>query len=144
MHSEQLKPEEFDAHIANGTFRLAFVGMSNAGKSYRSKALQDEENFLWYHVDDEIQKALNFKTMGEISEWLGYPVSATYSEREAEYLVRESKFTKKAAMDTNGKNLAFDTTGSVVHLEQKTLDVLKENCLIVHIDVGEDSLEHMI
>lgn len=144
MKSDQLKPGEFDAHVAAGTFRLAFVGMSNAGKSYRSRVLHDEAGFLWYHVDEEIQNALGFKEMDEVSKWLGYPTSEGYVAREAKYLELENRFTKHAAMQTKGRNLVFDTTGSVVHLDTDTLDVLKENCLIVHLDVGEDSLTQML
>ena len=144
MQSERLKPEEFDAHIADGTFRLAFIGMSNAGKSYRSKVLKKEKDFLWYQVDEEIQKALGFKDMKEISHWLGYPGSGEYAERERKYLELENEFTKQASMQTRGKNLVFDTTGSVAHLTPETLHILRENCLTVHLDVGEDTLLRLI
>ncbi len=144
MQSEHLRPEEFDAHLQAGTLRLSFVGMSNAGKSYRSKVLARERDFLWYQVDEEIQKELGFATMGEISAWLGYPASAGYKEREATYLELENKFTREASMKTGGKNFVFDTTGSVVHLQPETIQVLKENCLVVHLDIGEGSLEKMV
>lgn len=144
MDSEGLTEAEFDVHIAEGTLRLALVGMSNAGKSYRSKVLRDEEDFLWYHVDDEIQNELGFESLEEISRWLGYPTSEGYAEREHTYLELENRFTKQAAMQTGGKNLVFDTTGSVVHLDDDTIKVLRENCLIVHLDVGEDSLSRMV
>ncbi len=144
MNNDQLKPEELHAHVARGTFRLAFVGMSNAGKSYRSRILRDEADFLWYHVDEEILLALGFEEMGQLSRWLGYPTSEGYADREAKYLELENKFTKYAAMQTNGKNLVFDTTGSIVHLDETTFDVLTENCLVVHLDVGDDSLAHML
>lgn len=144
MNPDLLKAEEFDRHVAEGTFRLSFVGMSNAGKSYRSKVLQNEEGFLWFHVDGEIQKALKFADMEAISSWIGYPTSATYKDREHRYLELENMFTKQAAKHTNGKNLVFDTTGSVVHLQQDTLQTLKENCLVVHLDVGEASIETMV
>jgi shikimate kinase len=139
-----LTPDELDSHVANGTFRLSFVGMSNAGKSYRSKVLARENDFLWYQVDEEIQKALGFADMGQISTWLGYPSDPTYAEREATYLSLENQFTKQAAQRTNGKNLVFDTTGSVIHLLPETVKVLKENCLVVHLDVGEHSLDAMV
>lgn len=144
MPQEALKPQEFDVHLKNGTLRLAFIGMSNAGKSYRSRVLNKEADFLWHHVDGEIQKALGFADIGEVSRWLGYPTSAGYAEREKKYLALENRFTKDSAMRTGGKNLVFDTTGSVVHLEKETLRALHENCLIVHLDVGEDSLERMV
>lgn len=144
MDTAQLRPDEMEAHLANGTFRLAFVGMSNAGKSYRSRILQNEEGFLWYQVDKAIQKALRFDEMSEISDWLGMPTNPTYPEREAKYLALEDEYTKHAAMRTGGKNFVFDTTGSVAHLAPSTIDVLKANCLVVHLDVGEDSLEKMM
>lgn len=144
MQSQHLRPEEFDAHLAQGTFRLSFVGMSNAGKSYRSKVLARDKDFLWYQVDEAIQKELGFATMAEISSWLGYPTSLGYKEREARYLELENTFTREASMKTGGKNFVFDTTGSVVHLMPETISVLKENCLVVHLDIGEGSLEKMV
>lgn len=144
MDSDQLTPEEFDAHIAAGTFRLAFVGMSNAGKSYRSKALKNELGFFWFQVDEEIQKELGFADMDAISAWLGYPTSEGYAEREAKYLELENAATRKASMETSGKNLVFDTTGSVAHLEDSTLKLLKDNCLVVHLNVGEESLAEVM
>lgn len=144
MEPEQLQPNEMDAHLANGTFRLSFVGMSNAGKSYRSRVLQDEEDFLWYQVDKAVQKELGFAEMSEISSWLGMPTSETYAERERQYIELENRFTKDASMKTKGQNFVFDTTGSVAHLEPETIAILKENCLMVHLDVGEDSIEKMM
>ncbi len=138
-----LTQEEFDTHIANGTFRLAFIGMSNGGKSYRSKVLHRDADFLWYHVDEEIQKALGFTDMAQISTWLGYPSDVQYPAHERRYLELEDGFTKNASMRTGGRNLVFDTTGSVVHLTPDTLGVLRQNCLVVHLDVGEDSLRYM-
>lgn len=144
MKSERLKPEEFDAHVKNGSCRLALIGMSNGGKSYRSKMLHNELGFLWYHVDEEIQKALGLASIDAIAGWIGYPTSPGYDEREQTYLELENTFTKSASMQTNGKNLVFDTTGSVAQLKQGTLDALRENTLIVHLDIGEDSLERMM
>ena len=141
MDSEQLKPIEFDVHIKNGSLRLAFVGMSNAGKSYRSKILRDQAGFLWYHVDNEIQKTLGIE---DLSSWLGHPSSEGYTKRQAEYLGLEDKFTRQAAIDTGGQNLVFDTTGSVIHLSKETLALLSDNCLVVHLDVGESSLPAMM
>jgi shikimate kinase len=144
MQTDLLKPEEFDAHVKNGTCRISFIGMSNCGKSYRSKALRDELGFLWYQVDEAIQKALGLASMADISKWLGYPTSPTYQEREQVYLTLENQYTKEAAMKTNGKNFVFDTTGSVVHLAPETLEVLDENTLIVHLEVSAAKKERML
>ncbi len=142
--SVRLSPEEFDAHVQNGTCRLSFIGMSNGGKSYRARVLRDQAGFLLYSVDEEIIKELRFKDMDELSAWLGYPSSAGYAEREATYLELEGKFTKQAAMKTHGRNLVFDTTGSVAQLGAKVLEALDEHTLIVHLDVGEDALETLM
>ncbi len=139
-----LSHDEFDTHLKNGTCRLSFVGMSNGGKSYRARVLRDQCDFLLYSVDDEIIKELGFRDMDEISAWMGYPSSPGYAEREAQYLELEGKFTKQAAMKTHGRNLVFDTTGSVAQLDTKVLDALDEHTLIVHIDVGESALPRLM
>ena len=143
MATEQLTREEFDAHMRKKTLRLSFVGMSNAGKSYRSKVLRDEFDFFWYEIDGEIQKALGFADMSEISNWMGYPTAPGYTEREKKYLDLEDEFTRHAGMRMGGRNLVFDTTGSVIHLSPATHGVLKGNTLMVHLDVGEESLTQM-
>jgi shikimate kinase len=144
MTPDNLRQDEFDAHVNNGTLRLAFVGMSNAGKSYRSKVLKNEENFFWYDVDGEIQKELGFTEMGEISSWLGYPNTHTYPEREGLYLAAENKSTKINTIETGGKNLVFDTTGSVIYLHAGTLEWLTNDCLIVNLDVGDGAIDTML
>lgn len=144
MEPVLLTPDEFDAHVADGTLRLSFVGMSNCGKSYRSRVLKDENDFLWYQVDDDIQKELCLSGQEAMSEWLGYPTSKYYPERERKYLELENNFSDHAAMLSEGKNLVFDTTGSVVHLAPETHEKLREHTLVVHFDVGEDSLEELL
>ncbi len=144
MKLEQLTQNEYSRHIENKTLRLAFIGMSNAGKSYRAKVLRDECGFMWYHVDGEIQKTLGFETMEEISEWLGYPTSNTYIEREQQYLDAEGKHTMIDTLDTGGKNLVSDTTGSVIYVKEPTHNWLEENCLMVNIQVNENAISELI
>ena len=144
MESEQLTPRELETHVENGTFRLAFIGMSNAGKSYRSKVLERELGFMWYHVDGEIEKALGLEDITKSSDWLSYPSSPHYKERAKEYLSLENAFTKVDVLDTHGRNLVFDTTGSVVHLQPETTAWLHEYCLIVHLAVDESAINTLI
>ena len=141
---QNLTLDEFDMHLAEGTLRLAFVGMSNGGKSYRSRILRDETGFFWYQVDEEIGRALSLPDTESISAWLGYPTDEGYAEREGQYLELEGRFTKNASQRVHGKNLVFDTTGSVVHLDQEALAALRDNTLVVHLDVGEDSLPTLL
>ncbi len=144
MQSQDLTQAEFDAHIANKTLRLAFVGMSNVGKSYRSKILRDDCGFMRYDVDEEMLKEFGFETLDEISQWLGYPSSEGYAEREKRYLECENVHTKVDFLGTGGKNLVFDTTGSVIYLPETTHTWLREKCLLVHLVADENSMEHMM
>ncbi len=139
-----LTRNEFDEHIKNGTLRLSFVGMSNAGKSYRSRRLHEDLEFHWYHIDEQIMNALGFSNMQEISSWLGLPYAPQYKEHEEKYLELENELTKSAALDEPGDNLVFDTTGSVIHLGEGAIAALHEHSLIVHLDVGDDSLDMMM
>lgn len=68
--SDLLTGDEMMQHVETEDFRLAFVGMSNCGKSYRSRILQNDVDFFWYEVDREIQKKLGFDTMDEIAAWM--------------------------------------------------------------------------
>ncbi len=144
MNSALLTPEEFDAHITEGTLRLSFIGMASCGKSYRSKVLARENNFFWYQVDSDIQKSLGLKGQEAVSAWLGYPTRPIYLERERKYIELENEFTGHATMQSPGKNLVFDTTGSVIHLDPAVLGRVRENTLAVHLDVGKESLEQLI
>lgn len=144
MELEKLTQAEYDRHLAEKTFHLAFIGMSNVGKSYRAKVLQEECDFFWYRVDAEILRSFGFESEDEIAQWLGFPNSPGYLERERKYLDAEARYTKVDFLDTGGKNLVFDTTGSVIHLGDPTIRWLKEHCLIVNIDAGDDSLGTMI
>ena len=141
---QNLTPGEFDAHLAGQTLRLAFVGMSNGGKSYRSKVLHHEKEFTWYQVDEEIGRALGLANIESMSAWLGYPADEGYAKREGQYLELEGRFTKNASQQVHGTNFVFDTTGSVVHLNQEALSALRDNVLVVHLDVGEDSIPKML
>ena len=141
---DDLTQEEFATHVANGTLRLAFVGMSNAGKSFRSRVLKEGKDFFWYQVDAAIQAKLGFSDMDDISEWLGYPNNENFPEQQQQYLDTEAVCTKLDALDTEGKNLVFDTTGSVVHLPEDVLSWLKGECLVVHIDIEESGIEKVL
>lgn len=144
MDSAPLTPEEFDAHIANRTLRLSFVGMASCGKSYRSKVLACECDFFWYQVDNDIQKTLGLDGQEAVSKWLGYPTNSTYMAREFRYIELENEFTGRATMQSLGRNFVFDTTGSIIHLDQAVLELVRENTLVVHLDVGDESLEDLI
>lgn len=144
QESNMLTRHEMKAHLDKGTFRLAFVGMSNAGKSHRSRRLRDEENFMWYEVDQEIARKLGLSDVSAVAAWMGQPTSAGYAERDKHYARMEEECTYLHYLDTNGKNLVFDTTGSVIYLSDAGKQWLHDECLVIHIDIGEDSIPRML
>ena len=134
---------KYKEQLKNNKLKLAFVGMSNSGKSYRAKVLQRELGFYRYDIDGAIQADLGFSSMEEISDWMGYPDSPTYKEREQKYLELENKHTLLTDFDYAG-NIVFDTTGSVVHLPQNTKDWLHQNCIVVNMEITDDMIEKMM
>ena len=141
---EMLTRWEMMEHIEEWDFRMAFVGMSNCGKSYKSRLLQARGDFFWYEVDREIQKKMWFETMQEIADWMWDPSDDWFDNREKIYLENEESCTYLKDLNTQGKNLVFDTTGSVIYLNRKTRDWLKNECLIVNIDVGVNAIPKML
>jgi len=142
-----LSKEEFVSHYMARTLRLVFVGMSNTGKSRRAKELMRTLSFFMYSVDELIAKELGLKNVGEVGEWLGHPDSEGYAEREKEYLRLEDKYTRLESIEAiipKGKNLVFDTTGSVAHLPQETRDWLSDNCLVVYLTLEQSDMKRMM
>ncbi len=139
-----LTKQEFDTHVKNKNLRIAFIGMSNAGKSYRSKVLKGELGFMWYEVDQEISNKLGFKDVTEVAEWMGEPGDTDYADREVEYMQKKAECTYLRDLDTDGKNLVFDTTGSVIYLSDEIKDWLREQCLVINLDAGEDAIPKML
>jgi shikimate kinase len=140
-----LTKREFIAHYNALTLRIVLIGMSNAGKSRRAKELMESLDFFVYSVDAEIAKALNLPNVEAIGKWLGHPDLPGYKEKEKIYLALEEKFSDIAYIEKHvpkGKNIVFDTTGSVAHLSEEIRTKLYEHCLVVYLTV--DDLERMI
>jgi shikimate kinase len=142
---QALTKAEFIAHYNALTLRIVLIGMSNAGKSRRAKELMESLDFFVYSVDAEIAKELGLRDVEAIGEWLGHPDVPGYKEKEKIYLALEEKFSDIAYIEKHvprGKNIVFDTTGSVAHLSEEIRTKLYEHCLVVYLTV--DSIERMI
>jgi len=138
-----LTKQEFQEKLENKTLKIAFIGMSNTGKSFRSDELHNIEDFNYIHVDDEIEKDLNLSSMAEMAAWMGYPFDERYERRSKRYLKLEDQHTKNTEYIKCKNNFVLDTTGSVIHLPQETLTYLSENYLLILLDIEQDQLEHM-
>ena len=131
--------QEFISKINQQELSMAFIGMSNIGKSYLSKILAMDKNFTRIDVDFEIQKQLGFKTMQEIANWLGFPWQDNYDDRARQYLDLEAKISlKQYANEKN--NIVLDTTGSVVHLDSVAINNIKNRYLVIYLKARKDDL----
>ena len=75
--------------------RLALIGMSGAGKTFWTKKLA-EKGVPAIFCDDRIEQRLasrlapgGYLGINGVAAWMGWPDSARYAEREAEYLAEE-------------------------------------------------------
>src|SRR6267378_2827967 len=75
--------------------RLALIGMSGTGKSFWTNRLA-QAGHASICCDDRIEQRLQSRLEGNgftgingVASWMGWPDSATYAQREAEYLAEE-------------------------------------------------------
>ncbi|WP_409433933.1 shikimate kinase [Litorimonas sp. RW-G-Af-16] len=138
----QLSRAEFDARYAAGTLRIAFVGMSNIGKSYTVMRLATKYDFNLIEVDKLIWENLGHDSMDAFAEWQGHPYTDGYSEREAHSISLETAATRKA-LSTDQRNPMVDTTGSVIYTDEDVLEMLRRDYYVVYIEAMADHIERL-
>jgi len=134
---------EFDEKYKKGDLKIAIVGMSNIGKSHRSRQMAKKKGFERVCVDDTIGHELGFEDETRLAHWLNYPYNEGFLERQSQYLEREGRITKKYAEEVRG-NCLLDTTGSVIYIDPSIHDFLQENFLIIGLDAAESMIEVMM
>lgn len=135
-----LTREQFDQKFSEGNLKIAFIGMSNIGKSHWSQALRDYKKFSVVSVDNEIEKNLGLADMAEMAAWMGYPFEEKYVTHAQEYLDLEADKTR---VEIPEGNFILDTTGSVIYLRPDIWNFLRENFLIVCFDASEEMRQEM-
>ena len=138
----QLTRTEFDKRYAENRLRIAFVGMSNIGKSYTSSRLSQAFNFDLIQIDKLIWESLGQASMADFAAWQGQPYSEGYTEREAKSIALESDATAKA-LSTPMKNAILDTTGSVIYTRKDVQKQLITDWYIVHISASDTDIEKL-
>ena len=138
----KLSKVELDARYKAGDLRLAFVGMSNIGKSYTATRLSKTHDFQLVEVDRLIWKELEHGSMSDFAAWQGQPYTDGYEDREAVSIALETNATRKAMTPTNS-NALLDTTGSVIYADEEVTEALKRDFLIIHIAAGDEDLERL-
>ncbi len=133
---------EFENLQQQNKLRIAFVGMSNIGKSFRAAQIEKLRGFYRHAVDDEIAQQLGCTGITDIAEWMGLPDAPQYATKEQEYLLLEEAAMQND-ISTQGNSI-IDTTGSVIYLDETLLSELKKTALVVEFRVPPTFIEMMI
>ena len=138
----KLSRAEFDARYAAGTLKVAFIGMSNIGKSYTAMRLATKYDFSLIEVDKIIWENLGHDSMDDFAQWQGHPYTEGYAEREKHSIALETDATRRA-LKTSKRNPMIDTTGSVIYTDEDVLKSLQSDYYVVYIEAMEDHLERL-
>jgi shikimate kinase len=122
--------------------RLALVGMSGTGKTFWTKKLAAAQ-FPAVSCDDRIEQRLaprlaagGYAGINGVAAWMGWPGSATYLQRESEYLAEEIHTLDEILTELERRpeqSLVLDTTGSVIYTGNNLLMRLRRRMTIVHL-----------
>jgi hypothetical protein len=134
--------------------RLALVGMSGSGKTFWTKKLA-AAGWKAVSCDDLIEKRLaprlaagGYSGINGVAAWMGWPDSATYAEREAEYLAEEiavvDEYLSALEADASGAPMVLDTTGSVIYAQNNILMRLRRQMTVVHLASTEQEQQLLV
>jgi len=122
--------------------RLALIGMSGVGKTFWAKKLA-EDGAPAFFCDERIEQRLaprlapgGYSGINGVAEWMGWPDSAAYGAREAEYLAEEIHTLDEALAQLESRRddaLILDTTGSVIYTGNHLLLRLRRQMTIVYL-----------
>ncbi len=138
----KLSRAEFEARYKAGTLKIAFVGMSNIGKSYTAMRLATKYDFTLIEVDKLIWKNLGHDNMEAFAQWQGHPYTEDYEQREKQSIALETAATRKA-LKTKKRNPVIDTTGSVIYTDADVLNALTQDHYVVYIEAMPEHLERL-
>ncbi len=138
----KLSSKNFLLGRKNKTLKLAFVGMSNIGKSHTAKRIADAFDFNLIEVDKLIWEKLGHDSMEEFADWQGHPYEEGYAERESLSIEMETLATDKAIESSEGATV-LDTTGSVIYIDPAIRRKIKEKFYVVHIKAETSDLERL-
>jgi shikimate kinase len=133
--------------------RLALIGMSGAGKTFWTKKLAAIQ-YPAVSCDDRIEQKLTprlaaggYAGINGVAAWMGWPDSATYAERESEYLAEEIHALDEILTGLEkqpGRSLVLDTTGSVIYTGNNLLMRLRRQMTIVHLAASAEEQQLLI
>jgi shikimate kinase len=133
------------ADLLSRPARLALIGMSGTGKSFWTKRLA-EYGWPAFCCDDRIEQRLQLRLqsggyagINGVASWMGWPDSATYAQREADYLAEEIATLDEVLNDVERnpqQRLILDTTGSVIYAGNHLLLRLRRQMTIIYLQAS--------
>lgn len=122
--------------------KLSLIGMSGAGKSHWAQKLAGA-GFRVIGIDDRIEKKLaselaagEYRGIGGVAAWMGWPDDPAYREREEKYLECEVKSMGEALDEiqaSGDQGSIVDTTGSVVYTGEEICRRMQSLTTVVYL-----------
>src|SRR5206468_2221630 len=116
--------------------------MSGAGKTFWTKKLA-AHGCAAVSCDDRIEERLaprlargGYTGINGVAAWMGWPDSASYGERESQYLGDEIQVLDEALTSLErdrGCSMILDTTGSVIYAGNNLLYRLRKQMTVVYL-----------
>ncbi len=120
---------------------VSLIGMSNTGKTYWAKQLENK-GFFRFSCDDYIQKKLEeelkrggFDGIEDVAMWMGQPFDRQYKEASKQYMSLETDAMKEIfsrIKKEKKKNIVIDTTGSIIYIDSSVLHTLRTLTTVVY------------
>jgi len=142
-----------ESSSAKQPLRLALVGMSGAGKTFWARRIA-ETGVMAISCDDRIEEKLalrlregGYSGINGVAAWMGWPDSATYAEREAQYLAQEISTLDEILTELEGnpqQALVLDTTGSVIYAGNHLLHRLRKLMTVVYLAASDSEQQLLI
>jgi len=127
--------------------------MSGAGKSHWAQKLA-AAGFRVISIDDRIEKKLapelapgEYRGIGGVAAWMGWPDQPSYPEREKKYLECEINSMSEALNEIQAsgeEGTILDTTGSVVYTGQEICRRLQSLTTVAYLEASPAEEELLI
>jgi hypothetical protein len=138
---------------ARPPLRIALIGMSGAGKTFWSRCIA-ESGTPAISCDDRIEEKLasrlaagGYAGINGVAAWMGWPDSATYAEREAQYLAEEISTLDEilSELERNPRQSSvLDTSGSVIYTGNHLLRRLRKLMTVVYLAASDGEQQLLI
>lgn len=144
-----LNSKQFKDKLAQNKLTISIVGMSNIGKTFWSKSL-NQIGFNHICCDDLIEeklepelKSLGYKGLADVAKWMGHPYENHFPQTQSRYLDFENQTMSEIFTQRHEQNTIIDTTGSVIYTNPQVTTDLKNLSLIIYIQAPETMIDRM-